>query len=408
MRIAVVGNFALTGNQTMAVRALPLAEALAARGHSVRMVLPRRHAGEPKVPHNPRGVDLHLVGRCLGIPLLAQVYQLLSLAHYTWHWHPDLLYCFKPIAYSGAVLGFFRWMRRFGLFHGSIVLDSDDWEGDGGWNERQSFPGWVKRLITMQERWTLTHADLVTVASRALVRRVKQLGVDRLLYLPNAPAPSSPGLQTPADPQLRARLGLEGRPLLLLYTRFFEYGLDRLLDSLEAIVQEMPETVLLVVGQGLSGEEQELARLAEQRGLAQRIVQAGWLPREEVASYFKAADVAIYPLDDNFLNQTKCPVKLLDLVAGGVPVVADRVGQAEEYLQDGRTGVLVAPGDVQTMAHAAVELLRDPVRRMAMGEAARAEARERWRWDRWAEDLESALAEPRPLPRASLSGGESL
>jgi glycosyltransferase involved in cell wall biosynthesis len=391
MRIAVVGNFGLTGKQTMAVRALPLAEQLAARGHSVCMALPVRQAADLDGPRESRGVRLKYAGRGPRVPVLKQLWQMLLLAHFAWHWHPDVVYCFKPIAFSGGVLALLWWLRRLGLFSGTLLLDTDDWEGDGGWNERQPFPWWLKRVIALQERWTLRHADLVTVASRALVARAEQMGLQRVLYLPNAPAASSPGLLTPADPDLRRRLGLVDRPLLLLYTRFVEFGLDRLLDTFNEILLRRPDTMLLVVGQGLAGEEDRLRRRAAGRGMEGKILLAGWLSGDQVASYFRAADLAIYPLDDTLLNRTKCPVKLLDLLVAGVPVVADAVGQAVEYLENGKIGVLVPAGDRRAMAEAVVDLLGNPQRRTALGEAARREVLARWRWDLWAEALEKAL-----------------
>lgn len=393
MRIALVGNFGLTGKQTMAVRALPLAEALAARGHSVLLALPIRRAGDQNAPPAVGGVRLCLAGRGPRIPGLAHLWQVILLSWFCWRWRPAAIYCFKPIAHSGTVLALFWAMRRLGLFRGILALDADDWEGDGGWNELQPFPGWLKRLISWQEKWALHHADLVTVASRALVELAERAGARRVVYLPNAVADSSPGLADPADPGLRERLGLEGRPVVLLYTRFFEFGLDRLLDSFQGILRGVGDAVLLVVGSGLHGEEADFLRLARSRGVADRVVPVGWVPAEELPDYFHAADVALYPLDDTLLNRAKCPVKLLDLLAAGVPVVADRVGQAAEYVVDGQNGVLVDPGDARAMADAAVSLLRDPARREAMVRSARLDARARWSWELWAPRVEKALGE---------------
>ncbi len=58
MRIAIVGNFGLTGKQTMAARAMPLAEALAARGHSVRVCLPIRCESDRRGPRERNGLQL--------------------------------------------------------------------------------------------------------------------------------------------------------------------------------------------------------------------------------------------------------------------------------------------------------------------------------------------------------------
>jgi glycosyltransferase involved in cell wall biosynthesis len=90
-----------------------------------------------------------------------------------------------------------------------------------------------------------------------------------------------------------------------------------------------------------------------------------------------------------------------------VPVVADGVGQAAEYVIDGRTGVLVPPCDVRAMAVAAAELLEDPDRRRVLGEAARADVRARWTWEMWSpvvvRALKAALAASRA--RTAAQGG---
>lgn len=391
MRIAIVGNFGLTGKQTMAVRALPLAEALSARGHEVCVALPVRRASDEGGPQQRNGVRLRYAGRGPRLPGLGYLWQLLLLSSFCWRWRPKVVYGFKPIAHSGAVLSLFWVLRRLGLFHGTLLLDTDDWEGKGGWNDKQPFPRWLKWVIAHQERWCLRHADLVTVASRALVQRVREAGARETVYLPNAPSASSPGLLPSTDPDLRSRLRLSDRPVVLLYTRFIEFGLGRLLDVFEGVLRLAGDATLLVVGEGLSGEEAQLQRLASERGIGDKVKLVGWVSLEELPNHFHAADVALYPLDDTLLNRTKCPVKLLDLLVAGVPVVADGVGQAKEYVVDGHTGVLVAPGDARAMAEAAAALLGDPPRRAAMGEAARLDARKRWSWANWAIEIEEAL-----------------
>jgi len=168
MRIAIAGNFGLAGKQTMAVRALPLAEALVARGHQVCLILPIREPGDGGGPSSVNGVAIRHAGRGPRLAGLSHLWQLLLMAWHCLRCRPNVLYGFKPMAYSGALLLFFWWLRRLHLFHGILALDTDDWEGEGGWNDRQPFPGWVKRLVAAQELWSLRHAHLVSVASRTL------------------------------------------------------------------------------------------------------------------------------------------------------------------------------------------------------------------------------------------------
>ena len=68
-----------------------------------------------------------------------------------------------------------------------LVVDTDDWEGPGGWNTLGNYTPAQRLIFTWQERWGLTHADVVTVASQALQTITWSLGVipDRVFYIPN-------------------------------------------------------------------------------------------------------------------------------------------------------------------------------------------------------------------------------
>jgi glycosyltransferase involved in cell wall biosynthesis len=155
----------------------------------------------------------------------------------------------------------------------------------------------------------------------------------------------------------------------------------------------VPNTHLIVAGQGLAGEEREFARLITERGLSARVHLVGWTKASELPNVFAAADLAIYLLDDTRLNRAKCPMKLVDLLLAGVPVVADSVGQAREYVRNGITSALVRSGDVDAMADCAIELLRDRERRQAMGDSARDDVLTNWSWSMQGELIDRVLRE---------------
>ncbi|HSH00936.1 MAG TPA: glycosyltransferase, partial [Anaerolineae bacterium] len=62
-----------------------------------------------------------------------------------------------------------------------------------------------------------------------------------------------------------------------------------------------------------------------------------------------------------------CPVKLADMVAGGVPVVAEGVGQVREYVVEGVNGVVCESGDVTGLVAGLVRLLTDEGERRRLG-----------------------------------------
>jgi glycosyltransferase involved in cell wall biosynthesis len=159
---------------------------------------------------------------------------------------------------------------------------------------------------------------------------------------------------------------------------------------LRAVRQQVPQARLLVVGAGKFGQEQRLATLAAQEGLAGAVVLTGWQRPEDLPASLAVADVALFPADDNLANRAKCSVKLLQCLWLGLPVVADRVGQMAEYVRDGRNGLLSDPHCPQTMAAAAVRLLGDPALARRLGDAAREGAGRDFTWDRLAPAAEQA------------------
>ena len=150
----------------------------------------------------------------------------------------------------------------------------------------------------------------------------------------------------------------------MLYTRFFEFKIDRVIEVLRRVVEQEPTAKLVVVGKGFNGEEDQLLAQAEAIGLRGSIEYAGWVDAAALPDYFAQASVAIHPFDDTLINRTKCSVKLIDLLSAGVPVVADAVGQNAEYIRHNETGVLVASGDVEAMAQAILDcgaIGREPI-----------------------------------------------
>jgi glycosyltransferase involved in cell wall biosynthesis len=387
MRIACVGPFGLKPKGTMAVRALPLAQALTARGHTVAMFLPPwSYPQDAGRVYEEDGVRIENVAIA---PRAAIPPRVLSRVR---AFQPDVVHVFKPKAYAGLTQWLLWQMRHVGFYTARIVLDADDWEGAGGWNDREPYSWAQKKFFAWQERWGLTHADAVTVASRALETLVWSLGVprERVAYVPNGVNPLPPSVSTRAE--TRARYGLDHARVLLLYTRFFEFDLGRLADVLTQVMQQLPDAKLLVVGKGLFGEEKRFLEMAVARGWRERVVDVGWVEPTQLRGLFTAADVALYPFDDTLLNRTKCPVKLVDLLAAGVPVVGEAVGQMREYIQNDRSGVLVAPRDADAFTRRVIELLNDDALRARLGACAAATMARDYNWQKLAGRVEKAYS----------------
>ncbi len=376
MNIVMVGPFGLRPKGTMAVRAMPLARALVERGHQITVVLPPWNCPEDSGKRFTDGgvsaVNIVLPPR---IPLLAHLLITWRLLRRALAQQPDVIHCFKPKAYAGLVALAIWLLRRLRLARARLVVDSDDWEGPGGWNEIERYNRVQKAFFAWQERWGLTHADVVTVASRTLQSLVWSLGVppSRVVYLPNGCN------ETLAEAREAGSAPAHGLTVLL-YTRFFEFKVARAVEIIAGVLRAVPQARCVVVGAGLFGEEEEFLRLVRQERLTERVFYAGWQQPDTLPSFFASADVAIYPCDDTLVNRAKCAVKLIDLLAAGVPVVADRVGQNGEYIEHLESGMLVEPGDTASFVQAVVRLLHDSGQRQRMGANARRRMTEGYTW----------------------------
>jgi glycosyltransferase involved in cell wall biosynthesis len=392
MRIAMVGPFGLHPKQTMRSRALGLARPLVARGHVVRILMPPWETpDEADQTWTEDGVELRYVPLRGGAPGIAR-----RLVRETLAWRPDVVHCFKPKAYSGLVA---EWLWRFHRGRVRLVMDSDDWEGAGGWNDTAPYTPLQKRFFARQERWGLTHAHAVTVASRMLESLVWSLGVSRgrVVYVPNGPGIPTDEVISDERAAARARLGLGGRPTILVYSRLFEFDTARLAAVLAGVRAAVPDVAVLLVGAGLY--EADSARFRDQlgaAGLLDAVIDVGWVELADLPATLATADVGLYLMDDTLLNRAKCPVKLADMLVAGVPVVAETVGQVTEYVRDGRSGALRETGDVAGLVGATVALLREAGEHGSGGagekkrEAARADVLARFSWEGLAATLDRA------------------
>lgn len=395
--LVLIGPFGLRPKATVSRRALPLARALARRGWSVTLLVPSwdwpADAGRSFEEAGVRVICPPLPPSLPGLHYLWLAHRLYRAAHVAGpdvpgrRGRPAVFHFFKPKAYSGLVhLEAWLW-RRLGRLDAGLVVDEDDWEGAGGWNEVGGY-SWAQRLFfDWQERWGLRQADAVTAASRVLVERTEGMrNRGGVFYLPNGV--DAEAVEAPGWPESSRPL----RPTLLLYSRFFEFDVARVVRLLTAVSQAVPGVRLRLVGRGFGEEEARLLAEARAAGLADRVERCGWLEGPALRDALVTVDLAIYPLDDRLLNRTKCPAKLADLLAAGVPVVADRVGEAAGYIEDGVGGVLLPAGNEAAWARSVIDLLQDDDRRRRLGMAARRRMAAEFTWDKLASQAEAAYA----------------
>lgn len=190
-----------------------------------------------------------------------------------------------------------------------------------------------------------------------------------------------------AREEARARTGLDDAPTLLFFGFVREYkGLDLLLEAMPAILQKVPEARLLVVGE-FFGDPKPYLDIIARHNLGDRVrVHDEYVPSEEVAVWFSAADLLVLP----YRSATNSGIVQIGYNFALPSVVTD-VGSLSEVVIHGKTGYVVPDARPETLAEA-VQAALVPGQREKLA-ANIVEERKKYSWESFAEGLTSFVEE---------------
>lgn len=171
--------------------------------------------------------------------------------------------------------------------------------------------------------------------------------------------------ETPAGPPLPARR--EGEIRLLFAGRLAPVkGLRVLLEAMGRLLPELPDLQLVLVGDGPDRRALEAAASP----LGARVTFTGYLSQDEVARAMQGCDICVLP---SFAEGV--PVVLMEALASGKPVIATQLAGVGELVEPDQSGLLVPPGDVESLTAAIRRLAADPALRARMGAHGREKVR---------------------------------
>jgi glycosyltransferase involved in cell wall biosynthesis len=165
------------------------------------------------------------------------------------------------------------------------------------------------------------------------------------------------------------------------------------------VVRRIDSVAFVVVGEEMvySGYRDHLERLVQNLGIAHCTHFLGW--RKDVADVLRAADVMALPSHAEGL-----PLAVLEAMACGKPIVATPVNGVPEAVIDGRTGILVAPGNDEALAEALIRLFDRPSLARQMGTEGRRRVESHFSLGRFVKKIE-ALYDVVLTKRAAVNGG---
>jgi|GEM_PF-76929 len=280
---------------------------------------------------------------------------------------------------------------RAGHRHGVPVIAETRFDLAGAMNA-QTFGGRLeigeKPLRRHFERHLL-EADAVVAASRSLGRLIEQHTGVAPTIIENAVDPVTPP-DTDAVAALRASLGVDAGTLLVgCVSKMLAYeGFDRIIDIVARLRAGGADVRAVLVGDG--PELESLRTLARRRDID--LISPGNVDPSEVGTWYGAIDLVVVPRRDVSVTRFASPLKVIEAMSFGRPIVASAVGDVEGLLADDR-GAAVAPDDDHALFAAVTDLLGDPSRRRRFGTTAREWSLDHHTWDLTAERLRAIYAE---------------
>jgi PEP-CTERM/exosortase A-associated glycosyltransferase len=225
------------------------------------------------------------------------------------------------------------------------------------------------RVTRALETFLFRRADRVVVIAERMREEIARRGVDaaRIAVVGNG-VDVDRFRPVPRDETLAARLGIDGDLVLGFIGSFYRYeGLQFLVHALPALRVRVPRARLLLVGSG--EEEAALRRASAESGGT--LLLAGQVPYEAIRDYYSVIDIFVCPRRRMRLTELVTPLKPLEAMSMGRPVLASDVGGLVELIQHEVTGLIFRAESRDGLVEAAARLAGDPGLSAGLGAAAR-------------------------------------
>ena len=348
-------------------RYLPMALGLVGAGHQVEIagLHPDYHQLTEK-HKNIKGVDVHYVApmhvkkqnneksyytplQLLGIILWA-TWALTKVALQS---SADVIQVAKPHPMNG-IAG----LAAKYLLGKALYVDCDDYEAGSN-----RFRGsWQQKIVGFFEKNIPQQGKFVTANTNFMCQKLISWGVpsEKIVYIPNG-VDADRFLSLPAEQKakIRKQLNLEGKQVVAYIGSLSlpSHPIDLLLRAFPKVLEQVPETHLLIVG---GGEDLPvLKELSHHLQIQKNTIFVGRVPPQDVPLYYHFSNISIDPVYDNAAARGRSPLKLFESWISGVPYVTADVGDRRVLMGEPSAGILVTPGDPDALANAIIRLLSD-------------------------------------------------
>ena len=248
----------------------------------------------------------------------------------------------------------------------------------------------LMRKLVAQEQMCLDAADLVITPSRV----TREYLISARGVAPEKVKVIANGVDLEIFQPAEFRTWGSGAKLLYFGTLSSWQGVELGIRALAQVRNRIPAE-LTIIGAGGGRERESLLALAAKLGLAAYVTVLPAIPQAELAGHLRSSDIVLAPLalNDRNLDQGCCPLKILESMAAGIPVIASDLPVVRELGCHGVHFLLVKPGSVDQIALAALALACDRDLAEGIAERARSHVAANYTWKRSGDTLVRAYQE---------------
>lgn len=216
----------------------------------------------------------------------------------------------------------------------------------------------LKNSFIRYRQKVLENVDHFYPVSDYTAGRLLSMGVDesRITVIING---TDPEQFHPVDSKvLKRELGLYTKKIILTISRLVKRkGIDTVLEAMEKVIKEIPETHYLIVGEGVDRER--LEAIIDRKKLANSVTFTGKVPYDKINAYYNIGDIFVMPSKTNPPDIEGFGIVFLEANACGLPVIGSDSGGIPSAIKNGKTGFIVPEENPDLLADRMIRLLRD-------------------------------------------------
>jgi PEP-CTERM/exosortase A-associated glycosyltransferase len=233
------------------------------------------------------------------------------------------------------------------------------WEDAANQNAGSGFSP-RSRLTHALETYVARNADAVAAIAKPMLDDLRTRGIppDRLFHVPNG-VDNSRFRPTSRDESLAQELSLVDRPVFGFFGSLYRYeGISWLIRAAAQLRSRGHKFSILIIGRG--EDQQAIDSAIRDCNAAAYVRCLEYVPHEQISRYYSVLDITVYPRQSLRLTELVTPLKPLEAMALGKPVLASSVGGIRELVEHDRTGLLFEPENISDFCRQAERMISSP------------------------------------------------